>query len=176
MIDLDDRLHEYIARKAPQVIRHKADFIYKGIDQSLCESFDAVLLDPPWDFYRLWCFLDKAIFCLKQSPHARIYLSYCPLVLEHREQKMAQFQDRVARRYMTFDSIEPAFNLYSLSRTDQPDLQTRLDPDMPPMESPLLTLLRELPFVHTQLYVLRRLPHVAMGRLRRAFFHWWHRA
>lgn len=176
MIDLDDRLHEYIARKAPHVIRHKADFILKGIDPALCESFDAVVLDPPWDFYRLWCFLDKAIYCLKQSPHARIYLSYCPLVLEHRQKMMAQFQARVASRYLTFDSIETAFSLYSLSPDELPDLQTRLDPLLPPMDSPFLDLLRELPYVHTQLYTLRRLPYVSMGPVRRALFRWWNRA
>jgi len=64
MMDLDDRIHEAVAEKAPSVFRHKVDFVQGGVPVEFYQTFDAVILDPPWDFYRLWCFLDKAMFCL----------------------------------------------------------------------------------------------------------------
>lgn len=173
MIDLDDRLHEYIAEKAPRVQRHKADFIFKGVSPDLHEYFDAVILDPPWDHYRLWCFLDKAIYCLKQSPHARIYFCHCPLLLEHRLRKVDVFQKRIAKRGFTFESIETAFNLYCLSANDLPDFQDRLEKLLPPIESPLLEFIRRIPYAHAQLYVLRRLPQFKMNPIKRFFFNWW---
>ena len=173
MIDLDDRLLEYIGSKCPNVHLHKADFLYKGIPPELYQTFDAVMLDPPWTFYHMWCFLDKAMYCLKDDPQARLFLSYCPLLLEHRQKMMAQFQRRVALRGFTFDSIETAFNLYDLSPEDLPDFQSRLDKFLPPIESPLLEFLRQLPYAHAQLYVLRRIPHYRPNVFRRWFFKWW---
>ena len=173
MSDLDDRLLEFIGEKVPGVQLHKADFFYGGMPKKLYQTFDAVMLDPPWTFYHMWCFLDKAIYCLKDDPQARIYLSYCPLLLEHRQKMMAQFQHRVAVRGFTFDSVETAYNLYDLSHEDLPDFQSRLDKFLPPITSPLLEFLRKIPYAHAQLYVLRRIPHYKPNVFRRMFFKWW---
>lgn len=175
VIDLDDRLLDYVRSQVPQVQCHKADFFYGGIPAKLYQTFDAVMLDPPWTFYHMWCFLDKAIFCLKEDDHARIFLSYCPLLLEHRQGLMGKFQKRLAQRGFTFESVETAYNLYELSPEVLPDFQSRLDQWLPQVDSPLLSFLRQLPYAHAQLYVLRRLAHHRPNVLRRWFFYWWNK-
>lgn len=174
--DLDDRLLLYIERKAPSIQRHKADFIFGGMPSAMQQQYDAVMLDPPWDAYRMQCFLEKAIFCLKDDLHARIFLSYCPLILEFHEQKLPLLQNLTAKLGFTFDRIDTAFNLYDLKPEDLPDFQKRLDQWMPPLDSPLLDFLRRLPFAHSHLYTLRRLPFDRPNLLQRAFFSWWNRA
>lgn len=176
MVDLDDRLHEYIAEKAPRVQRHKADFIGGGLPMELFGAFDAVMLDPPWNHYRLWCFIEKAMFALKETTDARIYLSYCPLILEYHDQKIDRLLSRLASFGFTFARIETAFNLYDLSPDDLPDFPQRLAPHIPPVESPLLDILCRIPYAHTQLYALRRLPYERPNWLRRKLFTWWNRA
>ncbi|MCB9643787.1 MAG: bis-aminopropyl spermidine synthase family protein [Myxococcales bacterium] len=176
MVDLDDRLHEYIAQKDPSIHRHKADFIYSGMPKEMHQQYDAVVLDPPWDAYRMGCFLEKAMYCLKDDLDARIYMSYCPLVLEFHEKKLEQLQTRVARLGFTFERIETAFNLYDLKPETLPDFQTRLERWMPPIESPLLDFLRRLPFAHSHLYTLRRLPFDRPNWLKRKIFTWWNQA
>lgn len=175
MIDLDDRLHDFIEEKAPSVHRHKADFILKGIPEECYQAFDAVVLDPPWDFFRLWCFLDKALFCLKDSPHARIYLCHCPLVLEHHLRQVHEFMIRLGQRGLMLDTVETAFNLYSTNEDDLPDFQQRLEANLPPIDSPLLNFLRLQPYAHAQLYVLRRLPAYHVSSLKQRWFAWWNR-
>lgn len=175
VLDLDDRLLNFIKEKAPAVQTHKADFFFDGIDSSLYQTFDAAMLDPPWTLYHMWCFLDKAIFCLKDDPNARIFLSYCPLLLEHRQEKLGEFQRRVALRGFTFDSVETAYNLYELSPEVQPDFQNRLDQFLPSIASPLLDFLRQIPYAHAQLYVLRRIPNYKPPFWRRWFFYFWNK-
>ncbi len=175
VLDLDDRLLSFIKEQAPAVQTHKADFFFDGIDPSLYQTFDAAMLDPPWTFYHMWCFLDKAIFCLKDDPNARIFLSYCPLLLEHRQRMMAQFQKRVTERGFCFESVETAYNLYELSPDVLPDFQHRLDKFLPMIESPLLDFLRHIPYAHAQLYVLKRIPNYKPPFWRRWFFYFWNK-
>ncbi|HAA56231.1 MAG TPA: hypothetical protein DCE42_15815 [Myxococcales bacterium] len=176
MVDLDDRLLDFIGEKSPNVHRHKADFVFDGVDAALYQQYDAVALDPPWGYYRLWCFLEKAMFCLKDNRHARIYMSFCPLHLENQQRKMHRFQKRLTKLGFTFDSIETAFNLYSLSLDDQPEVPGRLDALLPDVESTLLDFIRHVPYVHSQLYVLRRLPYFQPNPVQKWFFKWWNRA
>ncbi len=173
VVDLDERLLRYIREKAPQVQLHRADFILKGLKKEFYRAFDAVLLDPPWDYYRLWCFLEKALFCLKDNLRARVFLSYCPLVLDHRQGKYGKFLQKLARLGFCFEAIYPAFNIYDLGPRHLPDLQERLDKILPELESPLLEKLRLVPFVHSNLYVIRRLDNFKMNPIRRFFFYWW---
>ena len=173
VVDLDQRLLNFISSKAPSVKLHRADFILRGLKPEFYQAFDAALLDPPWDYYRLWSFLEKALFCLKDSPEARVFLSYCPLVLDQRQGKFGKFQSRLAKLGFCFESIHLAFNLYDLSPRHLPDLQERLDKILPDLNSPLLDKLRLVPFVHSNLYVIRRLNKFKLNPLRKLFFYWW---
>ncbi len=171
VFEFDERVLSHIREKAPQVQCHNVDLVLGGVPRSMKGAFDAVVLDPPWDNYHAWCFLHKALFCLRESPQARIYLSFCPLNAEHLEKKAHTFFHRFGQVGLTFESITPTFHLYPLQGTEFMELLLK---HIPPMESPLLDVLKTLPFGYSNLYKLRHTEHFRGSRLRRWFSDWWH--
>lgn len=169
--EFDSRVLSFIRAQAEQVQCHEIDLVLGGMMPYLRESFDAVILDPPWDEYHAWCFLHKARYCLKQEPTARIYLSFCPLFLEFAEKKTQPFFERLADVGLTVEKMTPAFHLYALEQTEF--MQTLLS-HIPDMESPLLRLLCQVPFGFSHLYTLRRTQHFRETWLQRKWLHWWH--
>ncbi len=174
VIDLDDRLLSYIEEQAPNVVRHKVDLFLGGIPRDMVESYDAVVLDPPWDEHGSWLFLAKAIVCLKQVPHARIFLSFCPLEMELAGAAMARMWRRLAQHGLTAEAIETSFNLYDLVATETEGYQKLMKLYLPPVSSPLMDLLRQAPYAFAHLYQLRRIEHFQANRMRKWWFDWWH--
>ncbi len=171
VFEFDDRILSHIHDKAPQVQCRHVDLVLGGIPKEMKETFDAIVLDPPWDEYHAWCFLHKALYCMKQSPHARIYLSFCPINTEYLEQKAQPFFRRFSTVGLTFEAISPSFHLYPLANTEFRDL---LFQHLTPTESPLLHVLRDLPFGFSNLYKLRRTEHFRRNPITRWFSQWWH--
>lgn len=173
MLDFDPRLLTHIQSQAPEVVCHQVDLVHSGIPQSMHHAFDAVVLDPPWDLSGCWDFLDKAWLCLKASPHARIFLSFCPIYIEHLQGKAHLFWQRMASRRLVCEQLHPYFHLYSLKGT--PFLELLLQ-HIPTKDNPLLACLRELPYGFSHLYTLRPIQGAALHPLRRRWLHWWHAA
>ena len=171
VIDFDDRLLEFISNQEPKIACNKYDLIYSGLPKAYQGQFDAVVLDPPWEDYFLWCFLGKAIYSLKEDPNARIYLSFCPLNLEHKEGKVARMYQKLADCGLTIESITPTFSLYNLENTEFKAMLLKL---VPHIDSPLLSVLQELPYGFSNLYVLRRLPYFRPNPIKNWFFKWVH--
>lgn len=171
--DFDTRLLEHIRRSAPQVTTQHVDLIQSGMPTESYEAFDAVILDPPWDEYGLWNFLDKALFSLAEHEQARIFLSFCPLYLEHIQKRMYRFWRRIAQRGLILEQIQPYFHLYSLKGTPFLEL---LQGQLPTFSSPLLDVLKALPYGFSHLYTLRRNMHKPMHPLYKQWFKWWHSA
>jgi len=175
-LDLDERLLSYIEEAAPEVHRHRYDLMQRGVPARWFESFDAVVLDPPWDYHGAWAFLTKAIYCLKQTRTARLFLSFCPLQLEIQGRYMPRFWRRLTRLGLTCETITPCFNLYDLKTIDTPAYDALFEYHLPQIESPLMDLLRQTPFTYAHMYELRRIEAFQMNRLTRAMFRWWHAA
>lgn len=171
VFEFDERVLAHIQEHAPQVQCHNVDLVLGGIPKAMKETFDAVVLDPPWDDYHAWCFLHKALYCMKQSPHARIYLSFCPINTEYLEKKAQPFFRRFARVGLTFEAIYPGFHLYPLANTEFLELLLQ---HVPPTDSPFLSVLCELPFGYSNLYKLRRTEHFQRSPIVRFFSQWWH--
>lgn len=172
-MELDTRLLDYIKEKAPQTTCHQIDLFLGGIPKDLQGYFDAIMLDPPWDEYHAWCFLHKADLCLKQSHDARIFMSFCPLNVEHLHQKAQPFFQRFAQKGFVCEHLIPGHHLYPLQGTEF--LQLLLS-HIPPFESTLLDCLRTLPFGFSHLYVFRRCQTHRTNRLYSWFTRWWHSA
>ena len=159
VIDLDERILNFIAERAPEVELHRIDLQKDGLPKRFYEYFDLVLLDPPWDKFGAWFFLEKAIYCLNRNLSSRIYLSFCPVYMEYDERAMHQFYMRLAQFGLGFESIEPCFNIYSLGSENNPELRQKLlEYEIPTKkELPSLELLRQLPYVHSNLYTIKPL-------------------
>lgn len=176
VIDLDDRLLRFIEEQDMGIQTHSFDLIQRGVPASFYESFDAVVLDPPWDYHGTWSFLNKAIYCLKDHRRARIFLSFCPLQLELERNHMARFLKRLSKLGMTCEAIVNSFNLYDLIPIDTPEYDTLIDYYILKLDSPLMDLLQQAPYAYAHLYELRRLEGVRPSALGRAWFKWWHTA
>lgn len=174
VIDLDDRLLDYIEEQAPNTFLHKVDLFLGGLSRDMYESYDAVVLDPPWDEDASWLFLAKAIVCLKQVPHARIFLSFCPLEMELAGGAMSRMWRRLAQHGITPEAIETSFNLYDLVATETEGYQKLMKLYLPPISSPLMDLLRQAPYAFAHMYQLRRIEHFRPNRLRKWMLDWWH--
>lgn len=170
-VDFDHRLLEHITATAPAVRTHHCDLIQGGLPKAFVEAFDAVLLDPPWDAYGTWNFLDKAILALRPGIHGRIYLSFCPVYIEHIDRKMDRFWAKLARRGLICEQVDPAFHLYHLEGTQ---FSTLLQHQLPTIESPLFACLRQVPYGFSHLYTLRRLARTPKDYLGDAWRRWWH--
>lgn len=173
MLDLDQRLLQYVNEQAPSVITHSYDLIGSGVPVEFYESFDAVVLDPPWDIWGAWAFLSKAIYCLKRDRHARIYFSFCPLQLELEGKRMAKLIRRFAKHGMGFESILARFNIYDLQPIDTPAYGALTEDYILHIDSPLMDALQKAPYAYAHLYELRRLREIQMPKWKQAFFKWW---
>ena len=173
VIDLDNRLLEFIQERAPSVTRHKVDLFSDGIPKAMKGAFDAVVLDPPWDEYGCWSFLNKAIVCLKQEPHARIFWSFCPLQMELAGAPVARLWKRLAAHGFTAEAIETSFNLYDLVATETDEYQALMKIYLPEVDSLLLQLMKQAPYAFAHLYRLRRIEHFKLG-WRAKLQLWWH--
>lgn len=173
VIDLDTRLLDFIADQAPRVQRHKIDLILGGVPRSMFGQFDTVVLDPPWDIGGAWAFLSRALYCLRESPSARILLAFCPIQMELFGTQMRRFWTRLSRYGLFCESIDPACHLYDLSPMRTPDYQRAFGLHLPTVESPLLDALRLVPYTFAHLYELRRIEPFRIHPLRKALFTWW---
>ena len=171
--ELDQRLLDYVHERAPDVTTLPIDLFLGGIPKSLLRTFDAVVLDPPWDHYHLWCFLYKAMICLKRSEKARIFMSFCPLYLEYMQRKKHVFERRLASWGLQIDQLTPGFHMYSLQGTEFMEMVHSFVPDI---ELPLLNILKNVPFGFSHLYELRWNPSAQPGALRSRLLEWWHSA
>ncbi len=173
VIDLDDRLLDFIKERAPSVSQHKVDLFLGGIPRSMKETFDAVVLDPPWDEHGSWSFLAKAMVCLKQTTHARIFLSFCPLEMELAGAPTARMWKRLALHGFTAEAIETSFNLYDLVATETDKYQELMTLYIPVIDSPFLEMLKQAPYAFAHLYQLRRIEHFRPS-WRTMLRNWWH--
>ncbi|HAA58709.1 MAG TPA: hypothetical protein DCE42_28360 [Myxococcales bacterium] len=176
MLDLDQRLLQFVQEEAPNVHRHEVNLILSGIPAPLHKYFDAVFLDPHWEYSGAWMFLNKAIYALSEHPDARIYLSFCPVHLEYQPGQMTRFWKRLASLGMMCEQVIPAFNLYSLDEADIPEFRALIDEYLPQLESSFANALREIPFAFSNMYVLKRIPGHRPHKIRSFFFNWWHSA
>lgn len=174
VVDLDDRLLDFIGERAPSVVCHKIDLFLGGLPRAMKESFDAVVLDPPWDEDASWLFLAKAILGLKQTSQARIFLSFCPLEMELAGAATARLWQRLAAHGIILEAVERNFNLYDLVATEEDDFQELMKLYLPPVDSSLMTLLREAPYAFAHLYQLRRMEHFEPNPWRQRWLAWWH--
>lgn len=173
MLDLDDRLLAYVKNTAPSITTHKFDLIGKGVPIEFYETFDAVVLDPPWDIWGAWAFLSKAFYCLKRSRHARIYLSFCPLLLELEGKNMARFLKKITKHGFGFETIIPRFNIYDLAPIDTPDYGALMEDYIIQVDSPLMDILQKAPYAYAHLYELRRQDGMQLSKWRQFLFRWW---
>lgn len=174
VLDIDDRILAHVKARVPSVHCHKIDLVKGLIPESLAASFDAVVLDPPWDRYECLMFLDKAICFLNNSPSARIYLSFCPIQMELYRNGMAHFFRHLAKRGMTLDSVTPVFNLYSLDEQDTPSFRQELDEALPALDAPVFQHMRGVPYAYSNLYVIRRTLESQIRWWREALFRYKH--
>jgi hypothetical protein len=172
VIEYDQRLLDHLHEQAPRIQGKAIDLFLGGLPATWCGYFDAVVLDPPWDDYHAWCFLHKAMLSLKDTPDARLFLSFCPLNLAWLERKEARFWKRFAAYGFVLEAIDEAWHLYPLEGTE---FRSLLLSHIPPLEHPLLPLLCELPFGFSNLYTFRRARRPP-SRWRRAWQHFWHGA
>ena len=175
MLDLDDRLLSFVGERAPNVQLHKIDLEQGGIPDEMAGSFDAVFLDPPWDYMGCWFFLNKAIHCLKNDLNARIFLSFTPTYLEYKDRLMNHFWQRLGKLGLTVESMHPYFSLYDMAPEVAPGYRQHLDGYLPEIDSPLLEILKKAPYAFSHLYVLRRLPYHRQNSLAQWWFQLWNR-
>ncbi|MCB9643785.1 MAG: bis-aminopropyl spermidine synthase family protein [Myxococcales bacterium] len=173
VIDLDTRLLDFIEQQAPQVQLHKIDLILGGVPPWMQGHFDTVVLDPPWDIGGAWAFLSRALYCLKQSPAARIILAFCPIQMELIGSEMRRFWLRLARYGLACESIHAACHLYDLTPMQTESYRRAFGLYLPEIESPLFDVLIKVPYTFSHLYELRRIEGFRMGKLRQKLFSWW---
>jgi hypothetical protein len=173
VIDLDERLLEFIAKAAPSVRCHKLDLILGGIPAWMYQHFDTVILDPPWDIRGAWAFLSRALYCLRDHVDARILLAFCPVQMELIGSQMRQFWQRLARHGLFCEGISHTFHLYDLAPMNTEAYRKAFGLYLPTIESPLFERLRETPFTFSHLYEIRRIQRRRPRRLRDALLRWW---
>lgn len=166
MLDLDPRLLAFIEQKAPSVHRHVINLEQGGMPEDFYQSFDAVTLDPHWYYHGAISFLEKALFCLKDAPNARIYMSICPLFTGSNFRKL---QQKVLNMGLVFHEIKPFFNWYELDSLDSPNAREMFDKILESYPSALLTALKPLPYGFSHLYILRKDPDFRPSSFRK----WW---
>lgn len=157
VIDLDTRLLDFIKEKDPSIHCHKFDLDNDSIPDDLRGQFDVVLYDPPWEKYPAWLFLQWADACLKPEANVHILMSFCPLYLEYDEKKLDQVFQDFTKAGFGFDAIHPRFSLYSMGEENNPELVSLLNQYEIPLESLFLDQARKLPYVFSNMYVIRRL-------------------
>lgn len=173
VIDLDLRLLSFIQERAPQVQCHTIDLIQGGVPRWMREHFDIVVLDPPWDLGGAWCFLSRALYCLKQLSTARIMLAFCPIQMEVIGSQMRRFWERLGRFGLTCQSLTSALHLYDLSPMATDSYQKAFGLYLPSRTTPFFEQIKKVPYTYSHLYELRRIHGFSLSRLRQWWFHWW---
>jgi hypothetical protein len=174
VLDADKRILDYITSRQPSITCHHRDIVKKGIPSSFYETFDAVVCSPSWSYTPLWDMMSKAILCLKQNRHARIFVLMCPQPISMDGNRMARFFHRIARHGIMCEALWPCFALYSIRQDDRLLYDEWLSPSMLQIESPLLDKLQQVPFLTADLYEFRRLDGIRQHPLSKAIFRWWH--
>jgi len=169
MLDLDERLLDFIAEKAPQVHRHTVD-LDAGMPKTFHEAFDAVMLDPHWFYGGAKVFLEKAVYCLKQTPEARLYMSLCPLFTG---EEITKLHNRIHSLGLLILELRPFFNWYDLSLLDSPNARDMIGELTAQYPSSLVDSLRPLPYGFSHFYVLARAPGFKHNPIKKWFFDTW---
>jgi hypothetical protein len=163
MLDIDERVLEFVGEKAPQVERRIVDLSKITMPEDMVGAYDVVLLDPHWFYAGAVEFLEKAILFLKDEPHARILMSQCP---HFSLGEQGRFHRWITRHKMKFERIDPWFNWYDLSLLAEPSACSRLLELEKAFPSALLKALAPMPYGFSHLYTLSRAEKPEKGR-------WW---
>jgi hypothetical protein len=111
VVDIDSRLLSVInsiAKEHSFSIKCQETDLRKELPRDLKNSFDVVMLDPPYTIAGLRLFLSRAIQAIKKTPGKSIYLSYV-----HRPpDELVEVHSEIIAHGLAVEELIPKFNLY----------------------------------------------------------------
>jgi len=155
VIDIDDRLLKFIKEKSPEINTLKVD-LNKDIPENLLGFFDAVAINPYWNYQGIKMFLDAAKKCLNKNKKSRIYITLWPVTITEKE--YVALQKKILDEGFIFREIIPFFDWYDISDKHlYPDIVTILDTISGvsrDMKEPLLEKITNFPASTAYMHIL----------------------
>lgn len=112
VLDIDENLLKFIRSKTPGINTFRVD-ITKEIPENLMENFDAIALNPYWNFEWINKFLNLAVKCIRKNKKSRIYLTFPPCFLTEKEN--INLQKNILKNNLIFKEIIPGSDYYDMA-------------------------------------------------------------
>jgi len=109
MLDLDRDIIKFVKSKNLGIKTHIIN-LQRGVPDEFKNYFDAVVLDPFWEFSGVEMFFEPAYVCLKKNRKSRMYLSICPFLMG--EEKYGEIQRKILANGLVFQEILKHFSWY----------------------------------------------------------------
>lgn len=112
MLDIDRDIIKLIESKNRGIVTHRFN-LKRGLPKELENYFDAIVMDPFWEFSGVEMFFEPAYRSLKKKSKSRIYMSVCPFLMG--QKKYGEIQKKILDKGLVFLEIIKHFNWYVMS-------------------------------------------------------------